>query len=92
MRDGDDQQATEWQATVRRAGRSASKTFIKRADAVKWARDAETEAERTGIFGQRAMVGADVVQAFTLADALRLLADEQAGERWRLHALARTRV
>lgn len=82
----------KWQATVRRAGRSASKTFTKRADAVKWARDAETQAERTGIVSQRTLAGADAVQAFTLADALHQMADEQFGERWRLHALARTRV
>ena len=82
----------KWQATVRRAGRSASKTFTKRADALKWARDAETEAERSGIVGRPAMAGVDAVPACTLADALHQLANEQAGERWRLHALARTRM
>ena len=59
---------------------------------MKWARDAETQAERTGIVSQRTLAGADAVEAFTLADALHQLADEQFGERWRLHALARTRV
>ncbi|NOC83340.1 site-specific integrase [Ruegeria sp. HKCCD6428] len=82
----------KWQATVRRAGRSASKTFTKRADAVKWARDTETNAERSDVFGQRKLVGADAVPELALADALHQLADEQAGERWRLHALARTRM
>lgn len=36
----------KWQATVRSAGVSRSKTFTKRADAISWARQAELEAER----------------------------------------------
>ncbi|CUH47439.1 site-specific integrase [Ruegeria atlantica] len=82
----------KWQATVRLAGRSTSKTFTKRADAVKWARVVETEAERTDSVSHRALAGADTANAFTLAYALRHLANEQVGERWRLHALARTQV
>lgn len=82
----------KWQATVRRTSHSPSKTFTKRADAVKWARVVETEAERTGIVSHRALAGADTASTFTLADALRHLANEQDGERWRLHALARTQV
>ncbi len=39
----------KWQATVRKDGRSQSKTFSKRADAVKWARDAELRAEQHGL-------------------------------------------
>jgi len=36
----------KWQATVRKDGRSHSKSFIKRADAAKWAREAELQAEQ----------------------------------------------
>jgi hypothetical protein len=35
----------KWQAMVRKDGRSASKSFTKRADAVKWAREKELQAE-----------------------------------------------
>ncbi len=35
----------KWQATVRREGRSASKSFIKRVDAVRWAREMEMQAD-----------------------------------------------
>ena len=35
----------KWQATVRRDGRSRSRTFTMRADAVRWAREAELQAE-----------------------------------------------
>lgn len=36
----------KWQATVRRDGKSRSKSFSKRADATKWARETELSAER----------------------------------------------
>jgi integrase len=36
----------KWQATVRKDGTSRSKTFTKRADATKWARETELRAER----------------------------------------------
>ena len=36
----------KWQAMVRRGGRSSSKTFTKRVDAVLWAHEAELQAER----------------------------------------------
>jgi len=36
----------KWQATVRKDGRSKSRSFTKHADAVKWAREAELHAER----------------------------------------------
>lgn len=39
----------KWQATIRRGGRSSSKTFSKHADAVTWAREAEVRAERNGV-------------------------------------------
>ncbi len=42
----------KWQATVRYQGRSSSKSFTKRVDAVKWAREVELQAER-GVLMQR---------------------------------------
>ncbi|WP_299349464.1 site-specific integrase [uncultured Shimia sp.] len=42
----------KWQATVRYQGRSASKSFTKRADAVKWSRLTEMQAE-SGVLIQR---------------------------------------
>ncbi|WP_170349631.1 site-specific integrase [Ruegeria atlantica] len=61
----------KWQATVRREGRSASKSFTKRADAVKWARDAELRAERGHLHQQeRAQAGTT-----TLSDALTAFRD-----------------
>ena len=42
----------KWQATVRYQGRSSSKSFTKRVDAIKWAREAELQAER-GMITQR---------------------------------------
>ena len=36
----------KWQATVRKDGMSRSRTFTKRADASKWAREVEQQAER----------------------------------------------
>ncbi|WP_050603811.1 site-specific integrase [Ruegeria sp. 6PALISEP08] len=75
----------KWQATVRRAGRSTSKTFTKRADAVMWARDAEMRAERGELCKPKTTTA-------TLSDALHQLADKKPSERWRLHALARTKL
>ncbi len=82
----------QWQATVRRAGQSASKTFTKRADAAKWARDTEAETERTGKVRRSILADANAVQTLTLAEALHRLAEEMTGERWRLQALARTKL
>jgi integrase len=56
----------KWQATVRRDGTSASKTFTKRGDAVKWARDAEMRAER----GELHQPEPALSDTRTLADAL----------------------
>lgn len=39
----------KWQATVRKDGKSQSKSFSKRADAVTWARETELRAERDGL-------------------------------------------
>ncbi len=36
----------KWQATVRKDGQSRSKSFLKRADAAKWARETELSADR----------------------------------------------
>lgn len=36
----------KWQATVRKDGQSRSKSFVRRADAAKWARETELKAER----------------------------------------------
>lgn len=41
----------KWQATVRKDGKSQSKSFSKRVDAVTWARQVELQAERTGLQG-----------------------------------------
>lgn len=64
----------KWQATVRRDGRSRSRTFSKRADAVKWARKAEQQAER-GEWQARS-VGNSESEIRTLADALRRFREE----------------
>ena len=39
----------KWQATVRKDGKSRSKSFSKRADATKWARETELNAESGGL-------------------------------------------
>ena len=39
----------KWQAIVRKDGKSQSKSFSKRADAVKWARETELRAEQVGL-------------------------------------------
>ena len=36
----------KWQATVRKDGKSSSKSFTMRANAMKWARETELDAER----------------------------------------------
>ncbi len=83
----------KWQCIVRRDGRTASKSFARRTDAVKWGNTVEAEADAVGgALPTRAQKHAEAVQAMTLADALHHLADEMTGERWRLHALARTKL
>ncbi len=62
----------KWQATVRRSGRSASKTFTKRSDAVRWARGTEMRAE-LGELQQPKPVEKD---ARTLSDALIVFRDK----------------
>ena len=83
----------KWQCIVRRDGRTASKSFAKRADAVKWGNTVEAQADAVGgVLPTRAQKQAGAVQAMTMADALHQLADEMPSERWRLHALARSKV
>ncbi len=83
----------KWQCIVRRDGRTASKSFGKRSDAVKWGNTVEAEADAVGgKLPTRRQKQADALQAMTLADALLELRDEMPNERWRLHALARCRV
>ncbi len=61
----------KWQCIVRRDGRTASKSFVKRADAVKWGNTVEAQADAVGgTLPTRAQTEADTVQAITLADAL----------------------
>lgn len=84
---------SKWQCIVRRDGRTASKTFAKRTDAVKWGTATEAQADAVGgVLPTRAQKNAEAVQSMTLADALHHLADQAPDERWRLHALARAKV
>lgn len=62
----------KWQAMVRKDGRSHSKTFTKRADAVKWARETEMLAEQ-GLLQQTA---AGVVSNMSLGQVLERYRDE----------------
>ncbi len=62
----------KWQAAVRRDGRSQSKSFSKRADAVKWAREAEIRAEHSGL--QDSAMGAASIM--TLGQVLERYCDE----------------
>lgn len=43
----------KWQATVRKDGRSQSKSFLKRSDAAKWAREAELRADQGQLVSAR---------------------------------------
>ncbi|MEM8629831.1 MAG: site-specific integrase [Pseudomonadota bacterium] len=83
----------KWQCIVRRDGRTASKSFGKRRDALKWANSVEAMADAVGgALPSRAQHQADALQTMTLTDALQQLADEMTGERWRLLALSRLKV
>lgn len=82
----------KWQATVRRDGRSRSKSFAMRADAVRWARDAERDAER-------GVQMAAAVQSMTLADVLTRYRDDVTAtkrcadtERCAINAFLRTKL
>lgn len=61
----------KWQATVRHDGRSRSRTFTLRTDAVKWARETEREAERTGLQPSQASA-----HPMTLAEVLTRYRDD----------------
>ena len=62
----------KWQATVRNDGRSCSKSFTKRADATKWARETELQAER----GEWQKASTHTAEVMTLGDVLRRYRDE----------------
>ncbi|SEN85316.1 Phage integrase family protein [Roseovarius tolerans] len=62
----------KWQATVRRDGRSQSKTFSKRADAMKWARETELQAEQ----GSLQHAGCDEVTNMSFGQVLERYRDE----------------
>jgi len=66
----------KWQATVRRDGRSSSKSFTKRADAVKWARTVEMQAESCGL-GKRTQQP----NTMTMTDALNKFAEDVSKQR-----------
>ncbi|MCB1312501.1 MAG: site-specific integrase [Sedimentitalea sp.] len=79
-----------WQAQVRTNGHSSTKTFAKRADANKWAREMDLQAERGEVVDVRAL------RAVVLGDVLRRYKDEvctqkKAGhnERYALKAMLR---
>ncbi|WP_419740730.1 tyrosine-type recombinase/integrase [Ruegeria sp.] len=60
---------------------------------MKWGNSVEAQADAVGgALPSRAQQQADALQAMTLADALRQLADEMTVERWRLLALGRSKV
>lgn len=61
----------KWQATIRKDGRSRSQSFTKRADAVKWAREAELLSER-GHLQHAPMLAAD---RMSLGDVLERYRD-----------------
>ena len=62
----------KWQATVRSDGRSFSRSFTKRADATKWARETELQAER----GDWRKAPTKTVEVMTLGDVLRQYRDD----------------
>lgn len=68
---------SKWQCIVRRDGRTASKSFAKRVDAVKWGAATEAQADAVGgSLPTRAQTEADTVQAVTVADALAVFRDD----------------
>ncbi|WP_170605663.1 tyrosine-type recombinase/integrase [Ruegeria arenilitoris] len=83
----------KWQCIVRRRGRTASKSFERRSDAMKWGSAVEAQTDAIGgALPTPASKQADALQLLTLADALRRLVEDMPGERWRLEALARSKV
>ena len=62
----------KWQATVRKDGRSRSKSFLKRADATKWARETELSADR----GHLALTPGAAAPEMTLCEVLAKYRDE----------------
>ncbi len=60
----------KWQATVRKDGRSLSKSFTKRVDATSWSRETELDAERGALTQPKQQPS-----AVTVADVLRSYAD-----------------
>jgi integrase len=67
---------SKWQCIVRRDGRTASKSFINKRDAVKWGNTVEAQADAVGgSLPTRAQAEADAVQVQTLADALAVFRD-----------------
>ena len=67
---------TRWQAQVRRKGRTVSRTFGQRTDALRWANDAEAEADRYGLSDNRR-----VLEGLTVSDLLTRFRDEVGPER-----------
>ena len=61
----------KWQVQVRCNGQAASRTFTKRADAVRWSRDAERQAER----GELQSVSTPTIEYMTLAQVLERYRD-----------------
>ncbi|NKW91929.1 site-specific integrase [Rhodobacteraceae bacterium R_SAG9] len=83
----------KWQCIVRRYGRTASKSFCRRSEAVKWGSAIEAQADAIGgTLPTPASKQAGAPQVLTFADALRRLTNEMPEERWRLEALARYKV
>jgi integrase len=62
----------KWQATVRKDGRSRSRSFQKRTDAMKWARETELSADR-GLLTPASGAGAPEM---TLSEVLRKYRDD----------------
>ncbi len=84
---------SKWQCIVRRDGRTASKSFRKRSEALKWGNIVEAEADAVGgMLPTRARKQADALQATTLSTALLQLASDMPSERWRLHTLTRSKI
>ena len=62
----------KWQATVRKDGRSCSKSFTKRVEANKWARNTELKAESVGL----QQTSAPAIEEMTLGQVLERYRDE----------------
>ncbi|CUK02217.1 hypothetical protein RUE5091_02348 [Ruegeria denitrificans] len=67
----------KWQATVRKDGQSRSKSFLKRADATKWACETELSADR-GLLTPDLSVNASEM---TLGEVLRKYRDNITSEK-----------